>query len=43
MLEVMARIKAGDAATISPSVEALLGRKPRTFAAWAHEHAAAFR
>jgi uncharacterized protein YbjT (DUF2867 family) len=43
MLEVMSRIRAGDAATLSPDVERVLGRKPRTFAAWATDHAAAFR
>ncbi|NTX14947.1 SDR family oxidoreductase [Myxococcus sp. CA056] len=43
MLEVMATIKAGGAVTVSPAIEQVLGRKPRTFAAWANEHAAAFR
>lgn len=43
MLEVMAKIKAGGAATVSPDVEQVLGRQPRTFAAWAEENAAAFQ
>ncbi len=43
MLQVLARIKAGDAATISPAVEQLLSRKPRTFATWAQDNAAAFQ
>lgn len=43
MLEVMARIKAGGAETVSRDVEQVLGRKPRTFAAWAEANAAAFR
>ena len=43
MLEVMAKIKAGGAETVSPAVEQVLGRKPRTFAAWARENAAAFQ
>jgi len=42
MLEVMAAIKSGEAATITPTVEHLLGKKPRTFAAWARENAGAF-
>ena len=28
---------------VSPDVEQLLGRRPRTFADWAHDHVAAFR
>lgn len=43
MLEVMANIKAGGAATVSPDLERILGRKPRTFAEWARQNAAAFR
>lgn len=43
MLEVMAKIKAGSAETISPAVEQVLGRKPRAFTAWARENAAAFQ
>ncbi|HEX4445685.1 MAG TPA: NAD(P)H-binding protein [Polyangiaceae bacterium] len=43
MLEVMAAIKAGGAATVSPDIERLLGRRARTFGEWARENAAAFR
>ncbi len=43
MLEVMANIKAGGAATVSGDLERLLRRKPRTFAEWARESADAFR
>ena len=43
MLEVMAAIKSGRGATVSSDVEKVLGRKPRTFAAWAQENAAAFK
>ena len=32
-----------DESTVLPTVEAVLGRPPRTFAAWAEEHAGAFR
>ena len=42
LLEVMANIKAGGAATVSGDVERVLGRKARTFVAWAAENAAAF-
>jgi hypothetical protein len=43
MIEVMAHIEAGEAEVFSPDLERLLGHKPRTFAAWAEAHAAAFR
>lgn len=43
MLEVMANIKLGRAATVTGTIEQLLGRKPRTFASWAKDHAAAFQ
>ncbi|HWL86443.1 MAG TPA: NAD(P)H-binding protein [Polyangiaceae bacterium] len=42
MLEVMAAIKAGGAATVSPDVPRVLGRAARTFSDWARENAAAF-
>jgi (4-alkanoyl-5-oxo-2,5-dihydrofuran-3-yl)methyl phosphate reductase len=43
MVEVMAHIKAGEAEVFSPDLERLLDHKPRTFAAWAEEHAGVFR
>jgi hypothetical protein len=42
MLEVMAAIRAGRAATVTGDVERILGRTPRTFATWARDHAGAF-
>jgi len=32
-----------DESTVLPTVEQVLGRPPRTFAAWAEEHADSFR
>ena len=32
-----------DETTVHPTVEEVLGRPPRTFRAWAEEHAGAFR
>lgn len=43
LLELMALIRAGYGATLTPTVEELLGRKPRTFDEWARDHAGAFR
>ncbi len=43
MLEVMAAIKANGAATVTSDVARVLGRAPRTFEAWATDHADAFR
>lgn len=42
VLELMALIRAGRGAALSPVVEQVLGRKPRTFDEWARDHAAAF-
>jgi uncharacterized protein YbjT (DUF2867 family) len=36
-------VRAGELEQVLPTVEQLLGRKPRTFEAWAREHAGAFR
>jgi (4-alkanoyl-5-oxo-2,5-dihydrofuran-3-yl)methyl phosphate reductase len=43
VLELMALIKAGYAGTVTPTVEQLLGRKPRSFSEWARDNAAAFQ
>jgi len=43
LLDVMAAIKAGGAATVTDGVARVLGRPPNTFAAWARDHAGAFR
>ena len=42
LLEFMADVRAGKSASVSDAVERLTGRRPRTFAAWVHENAAAF-
>jgi (4-alkanoyl-5-oxo-2,5-dihydrofuran-3-yl)methyl phosphate reductase len=42
VLELMGCVKAGHAATVTETVEQLLGRKPRRFDAWAARNAAAF-
>jgi len=43
LLELMAAVRTGHGATISPAVATVLGRPARTFDAWVHDHAAAFR
>jgi (4-alkanoyl-5-oxo-2,5-dihydrofuran-3-yl)methyl phosphate reductase len=43
MLEFCKAIKAGQAATITDTVQKLTGKTPRTFEAWAQEYAATFR
>jgi len=43
LLEFMTDVRAGRSATISSAVEDVTGRPARTFRAWAHDHAAAFR
>jgi uncharacterized protein YbjT (DUF2867 family) len=43
MLELMALTKAGQGEAVTGAVEQLLGRKARTFDAWAQESAAAFK
>ncbi len=43
MLELSAVIKAGQAATVTNTVEELLGRKPGTFEAFVAKHVAAFQ
>ncbi len=43
LLELMAQVRAGQTALISPAVAEVLGRPARTFDAWLHDHAAAFR
>lgn len=43
LLDVYGFIKAGRFGAVSPDFERLMGRRTRTFAAWAIEHAAAFR
>jgi hypothetical protein len=42
VLELMALAKAGRAATLTDTVERLLGRAPRTFDVWVDENASAF-
>ncbi|WP_234023952.1 hypothetical protein [Sorangium cellulosum] len=36
--ELIERIRAGNAAVQTDTVERVMGRKPRTFEAWAREH-----
>jgi (4-alkanoyl-5-oxo-2,5-dihydrofuran-3-yl)methyl phosphate reductase len=43
VIELMALIRAGHGASLTPTVEQLLGRKPRTFDEWVRDHAAAFQ
>jgi uncharacterized protein YbjT (DUF2867 family) len=43
LLAFMADIRAGKSAAVSDAVERLTGRQPRTFSAWVHDNAAAFR
>jgi (4-alkanoyl-5-oxo-2,5-dihydrofuran-3-yl)methyl phosphate reductase len=43
VLELMVTIKAGYASATTNTFEAVTGQKPRTFAAWAKEHAALFQ
>lgn len=43
MLEFMAVVRAGQAATVSPSVQEVTGRPARTFDAWVKENVTAFR
>jgi uncharacterized protein YbjT (DUF2867 family) len=43
MLEFCKAIKAGQAATVTDTVQKLTGKTPRTFEAWAQEYAATFR
>jgi len=43
MIEFTGAIKAGQCATVTDTVQKLTGKTPRTFEAWAQEHAAAFR
>ena len=42
MLEISAEVKAGRAGEVTETVAEILGRKARTFDAWAARHAAAF-
>ena len=42
MLEISAEVKAGRAGEVTETVASILGRKARTFDAWAARHAAAF-
>jgi hypothetical protein len=41
--ELLGQMATGTASRISPDVEALLGRAPRTLAQWTQENAHAFR
>ncbi len=43
LLEFMRLVRAGECAAVSPAVERVTGRPPRTFAQWVQENAAAFR
>ncbi|XYH93312.1 SDR family oxidoreductase [Sorangium sp. So ce1128] len=43
ILEYMAHVRAGEAATTTTTVADVLGRPARTFDAWIHDHVAAFR
>jgi hypothetical protein len=43
MLDLLAMMKKGQTAQVTPTVEQVLGRKPKTFAEWAQRNAAAFR
>ena len=43
VMELMGLIKAGYAGSTTDSFEKVIGQKPRTFAAWAKEHAALFQ
>jgi hypothetical protein len=43
LLELMARVRAGQAATVMTTVADVLGKPARTFDAWVHDHVAAFR
>jgi hypothetical protein len=43
LTEFMTDVRAGRSATVSDAVMTVTGRPARTFAAWAHENAAAFR
>jgi uncharacterized protein YbjT (DUF2867 family) len=43
LLDLLAAMKASKMATVTDTVQKLLGRKPATFADWAQRHAAAFR
>lgn len=42
VLELMAHVRTGGGATVSSTVEQVLGRKARKFDEWARDHAAAF-
>ena len=42
-LNLLAAMKAGGTARMTPAIKQLLGRDPGTFEAWAARHAAAFR
>lgn len=43
LLDLMSGMKRGLASEVTPTVEQVLGRKPRTFADWCQRNAAAFR
>jgi len=43
LTEFMTDVRAGRSATVSDAVMKVTGRPARTFAAWVHENAAAFR
>jgi uncharacterized protein YbjT (DUF2867 family) len=43
ILELMAYLRAGHGATLTTTVAEVLGREPRTFAAWVNENLAAFQ
>jgi uncharacterized protein YbjT (DUF2867 family) len=43
LLDLLAAMRAGRTATVTDSVQKVVGRKPGTFADWARRHAAAFK
>jgi NAD(P)H dehydrogenase (quinone) len=43
MLEFTGMVRSGNAKMLSDTVQTITGKPPRTFVAWAKEHAAAFR